>query len=515
MDARHVRPNELDALLLGARDRGIELTLSDGRLRFNAPAGAMTDQLRGQLSQRRDEIVAALRGPQPRPQGPVGSAPVLYYYRSMLDQARTGELGVSYTNITNWVVRLSGPFDPRALLAGLRSLVSRYPILGARVALREGVPHFVHSGDVQLCFTDWSNGQGAAGSQGIQAAIDALVWRPFNLDRETLFRPFVFKVAPQKHVIGFVINHFIGDAISVAIVARELFRDYAVALAGSSHSPAAASLQYADYLLEMNRWLLETGLRYRLDYWIRRLQRVRNSCLPPDFSVPVDELGTIQTEVVELAPALVAAARQLADDIGTTVFTVLLAAYYCTLRRALGDSDLVILTVYHGREHPELLKVVGSFQNLIPLRVDAPPDLAFCDLVRQLQADCSAAYERQVAYGYVLDEFRRNGTPHVFPEFNCLANSAVRANSGDGRLEHQPTTPPEFCSAAGQFPYHVVLVCMSDSGWTLKATYLDALYRRETFVKHLNEFARFALLAAQRSQTSVSELARYEGGEVL
>jgi hypothetical protein len=56
---------------------------------------------------------------------------------------------------------------------------------------------------------------------------------------------------------------------------------------------------------------------------------------------------------------------------------------------------------------------------------------------------------------------------------------------------------------------------MSDSGWTLKATYLDALYRRETFVKHLNEFARFALLAAQRSQTSVSELARYEGGEVL
>ena len=163
MDARHGSPNELDALLLEARDRGIELTLSDGRLRFNAPAGAMTDQLRSQLSQRRDEIVAALRGPRPRPQGPVGSAPVLHYYRSMLDQARTGEVGVSYTNTTNWVARFSGSFDPRALLAGLHSLVSRHPILGARVALREGVPHFVHSGDVQLCFTDWSNGQGAAG----------------------------------------------------------------------------------------------------------------------------------------------------------------------------------------------------------------------------------------------------------------------------------------------------------------------------------------------------------------
>src|SRR6185312_9907743 len=117
IDFRHGCPNELDALLLEARDRGVDLTLSGGRLRFNAPSGAMTDSLRSRLSERREEIARALRGPEPRQQGPVENAPFLYHYHELFNKVRAGEVGVNFTNATNWVARLTGRFDPRALQA--------------------------------------------------------------------------------------------------------------------------------------------------------------------------------------------------------------------------------------------------------------------------------------------------------------------------------------------------------------------------------------------------------------
>jgi chitin synthase len=507
IDFRHGCPNELDALLLEARDRGVDLTLSGGRLRFNAPSGAMTDSLRSRLSERREEIARALRGPEPRQQGPVENAPFLYHYHELFNKVRAGEVGVNFTNATNWVARLTGRFDPRALQAGLRSLVNRCPILGARVALRDGVPHFAYSGDVQFYYADRSDGEGEAWSQEIQSTIDLLTWRPFDLDRDALFRVFVLKVGPRTHVIGFVIHHFIGDAVSVSIVAREIFQGYAAAMSGADGSAALTSLQYGDYLIEMGRWLLQTGLRYRLDRWMRHLQGVRRCCLPADFNVPEETPGVIRTELLELAPALAVAAQELAVDIGTTVFTVFLAAYYCTLRHALGYADLVILTLHHGREHPELMRVVGSFQNQIPLRIQARPDLAFCDLVRQLHADCHAAYERQVPYGNILHELERNGTPHVFPELNCRWNGTAGGRTyGNGSLQHQPTTPPEFHSSAKHHPYHVVGVSIGDSSCRLEGTYLDALYGRDTFRQHLSKFAGIALLAIRRPQTSICEL---------
>jgi len=503
---RHGVPGEIDALLREARDCGVELKVSAGKLRFDAPAGAMSDRLRAALGQYREAIVAALRGPAFRARGPVETAPLVYHYRDLFKKLRTGELGVEYANSTHSVFRFTGHLNTKGLIAGIRAVLDRHPILGARAQIRGGVPVFVYSRDVNVYFSDESHGTDAERTPRVQALIDDLVWRPFDLERETLFRPFVVKVAPLTHVMGFVIHHLIGDLISIALATQDIFRGYAGLRTGSAESPA---LQYSDYLLEMEEWLLSVALRYRLDYWMRRLLGVRDSCLEPDFTVSPDEGGTLRSEMLDLPGSRPDDLRELASRLGVTLFTLLLAIYYCTLRRQLDRSDLVILMMHHGRDHPGLAKMVGSFQNQIPVRIAAAAETGFSGLAQSIQEYCSSSSEQYVPYGNIRHEFFRTQTSHVFPELNFvpLAAGATRGGEHDA-LKAEPTRQPPTRRTAGEHPYHVMDIAMLDSRVKLKCTYLDILFRRDTIARHLQVFAEIALQVISHPYSTVGTICK-------
>jgi len=502
LEFRHGDPEEIDGLLREARDCGVRLTLLGGKLRFDAPSGAMSARLRAALGQHREAIVCALRGPVFRAHGPVQSAPLLYHYHDLFHKVRSGEIGIEFTNSPNSVFRFTGALDTKALIAAIRSVVCLHPILGARAELRDGVPVFVYSRDVSVYSADESHG-----GERAQAVIDDLVWRRFDLDRDTLFRPFIVKVAAHTHVIGFVLQHLIGDLVSMELIAQDIFRGYTGPRTDPMAQPVEGRLQYSDYLIEMEQWLLSAGLRYRLDYWMRRLQGARSSCLPPDFNVPPDEEGIVRSETLDLPESRPDDIRELASRLGVTVFTLFLAIYYCTLRRALDRSDLVILMMHHGRDHPALAKVVGSFQNQIPVRITAASDTEFAELAQSIQEYCGSSSEYLVPYGNILYEFWRSQTPHVFPElsFLPLPARAIR-DDGRGQLRSQPTTPPLTHKSAGQHPYHVVDIAMMDSRARLKCTYLDVLYRKDTIARHLEVFGEVASRVIEHPRWTVAAL---------
>jgi len=73
--------SELVAFL---RERGVELRTEGGRLRFQAPQGALTPELRNQVVRRKEEIIAALR----RSQGAVS----LVFFEKLWEPIRLGRL---------------------------------------------------------------------------------------------------------------------------------------------------------------------------------------------------------------------------------------------------------------------------------------------------------------------------------------------------------------------------------------------------------------------------------------
>ena len=510
---RHGQPNELDDLLTAARRTGTRLAAIGDRLHFSGDSGSLSAELRERLRERKLDVVRALRGPEFREHGRVESAPFLPQYRALFTKLQTGELGVNFANSTHWVARLVERADLRAFAQVLRNLSRRHAILGARIEVRDGVPHFVLGPQVGAHFVDLRLRAGPDGAPlpeaSLEAVLDQLVWRPFDLEKEPLFRSFIVRSADGGSVVGFVLHHLIGDAMSVSLLARAVLGEYVSVVSGKT-AAVVSSLQYSDYLLGMNEWLFGAGLRLRLAHWLEQLEGARSSCLPADLHPAPGECGSVQAESAQLDAHLELAVRGGARSAGISQFTFFLTVYACVLGRLLGTDDLVILTMHHGRDHPALLPVVGSFQNQIPLRIRLSPDRSFGDLARRVGGICTSAHEQLIPYGNLLYEFQQSGRALVFPEFNFLDR---RVLSGAGRRpacvpwEPVEVPAPLFQVPAESHPFHVLDVVPYEGGVTLKASYHDSIYKGGTLANLLDLYGRIARAAAELPDAPIATLA--------
>ena len=60
--------------------------------------------------------------------------------------------------------------------------------------------------------------------------------------------------------------------------------------------------------------------------------------------------------------------RRLARELRVSLFSVLLSAYYLTLRGFCYQDDIVVGTPFANRHHQQMEELVGVFVNTLPLR---------------------------------------------------------------------------------------------------------------------------------------------------
>ena len=87
--------------------------------------------------------------------------------------------------------------------------------------------------------------------------------------------------------------------------------------------------------------------------------------------------------------------KGLARAEGTTLFSVLLAAFNVLLHRHSGASDIVIGTPMSARTRPEFERMVGYLVNALPIRTRLRGDAPFAQLVAQVDATIRTSLEHQ------------------------------------------------------------------------------------------------------------------------
>jgi hypothetical protein len=498
---RHGPPGEIDSLLQEIENQQIELSAVGERLHFVAPVGVLSEGLRARLRENKEELLQALRGPSMRSHGDISHAPFLHQYRALYEKLRSGDLGVSYANGPHWATRIHSAIVESVFLDALRELPKRHPILSARVQLFDGQPRFVMDSSITPIYADFSAIPAQDLEQRIQEKVDEIIWSAFDIESGPLFRPFLIRANTSFCVVGFVVHHLIADAVSVSILARAVFIEYWIAIMKIDAVPSTTpALQYTDYLWEMNRWLKSPALRRRLRGWMATLTHARDCCLPTDFSPGPEERGLLRTGTAFLPRSIAEAPVSLASKLGTTPFTVFLASFACTLSHLLNRTDVVILTLHHGREHPALLNMIGSFQNQVPLQLHVDPESTFEDFVRKVHQACLDGYARQVPYGNILFEFLQQNRSYVFPEFNCLDLTSLGAGSGQSttrlKFAPQPVTEPEQLATARSHTHHVTELVLDETGAKVKFKYLEIAYSALTAQKVLDLFSRFTEVSA-------------------
>ncbi|SDP94319.1 non-ribosomal peptide synthetase [Lentzea jiangxiensis] len=386
-------------------------------------------------------------------------------------------------------LRLRGELDSSALSQALRDVVERHESLRTVFPEdAEGTPyqHVLAMSDVELALPVHD-----VAAHDVRRRVDAEMAHTFELASEIPLHACLLRVNAQEHVLAMVAHHIACDGGSAAPLARDLQAAYEARRAGVAPLWTELPVQYRDYTLWQRELLGDEDdptslLTEQSAYWRGVL-----ADLPHPMPLPLDRprpaVATYRGDVVEhvLPDALSSLVHSSAVARGATVAMVLQAAVAVLLHRHGAGTDIALGSPIAGRTDPALLDLVGFFANTWVLRVDLERAPTFSDLIAQVRAASTGAYDNQdLPFERLVELLRPERSTAYHPLFQVMfawQNNALPDLELAGlEVAIEPTT-----TTTSKFDLFFNLTPTPDgSGVKLLLEYATDLFDRTT-VEHL------------------------------
>jgi len=363
--------------------------------------------------------------PRPRPDG---TAPLSFAQQRLwvLDQMNPGS---AVYNIPH-PLKIVGPLAVDALRSALNALCVRHETLRTVFAEGDGEPMQVilPPYDFPLEVEDLAGMEEGEREREALRRIRENANAGFDLRRGPLLRVRLVRMAPEEHLLLICMHHIVTDGWSLGVLARELGKMYAAELDGSGDPLPALPIQYADFAVWQREHLTGDTLERDLAFWRRALGGAPVALeLPTDRPRPPLPSHVGENTQVRIAPALAGRLRDFARAEGTTLFTVLLAAFRVVLMRHSGQDEVVVGTPVANRTRREVEGLIGFFVNTLALRTDASGDPTFREMVRREHDSTLEAFSHQdLPFERVVEALKipRDGSRNpVFQAMMTLQNA--------------------------------------------------------------------------------------------
>ena len=425
-----------DAALLDLLvDRDIELRLHEGKLRINAPVGAVTDALKAEMMRRKEFLLDVCRT-APSLNGTLilrsrllqpNQAPLTYAQERLwlLERFHPGNFAYNIPEVFD----LREPVETRILQQAIHSVARRHHVLHTRIVEVDGrVLQQVEAGvKIPLEVTDLSYLEEADRDEHLKMLLRQESRRPFDLGVAPLARFHLYRLSADRRVLLINLHHIISDRASTRVLYRELTAYYLAHAQGREAQLPALPLQYADYAA-WERNLAQARVQEHIHYWQKQL-----ADLPEPLTLPFARpAATPQSSdgavcVVKMTPEDTAALRRLANAQGATIYMVLLAAYCSLLRRYTGASDMCIGSPVSERSFAETESLIGLFVNTMVMRCRVPPNASFLEILRGVRDTVLDAHaHRDVPFQQILTNLR--------PDNENSADGSSRPNTSTNPL---------------------------------------------------------------------------------
>lgn len=383
----------LAVLLAELAARRIEVRCENGKLRYKAPEGALTSELRERIAAQKAVLLAHLSG-QSTPEPELLRTPPSVAQERLwfLDQL----LGPNYNYNIPMALRLRGELDGRALTVALDDMVRRHQCLRASFRHDGESLYLEIARDLRAPCTelDLSSYDHATRQVRLREHADSIARHCFDLRQGPLLMASLVCLDSTQHVLLLNFHHIIADGWSFGIIMQEIAAGYEARRAG--HAPALPPLrwQYSDYVAWQQQLGRSGAMDADLAFWCQRLAGAPEcTTMPTDQRRrPVQDFAGA-TVPMHIESAMTAQLRAKARQWGAALNHLTLSALALVIAEFSGNRDLVIGVPLANRTRSELEPIVGMFVNVVPIRIAVPRDAKPSELVAQVKVAITDALE--------------------------------------------------------------------------------------------------------------------------
>lgn len=301
------------------------------------------------------------------------------------------------------VLEVSGALDHQAFTVAVQDVVARHEALRSAFAERSGSLYQVIHPSVEIPVTVHRHTEQASDALIAKCIADEVA-APFDLTNGPLLRVSLHRLGEARHVVALTVHHLVADGWSLDLMLSQLWARYEDRRQGRQAGLTDAKpLQYADYALWQQQGGATESFEQSLDYWSDKLHAAPTLNLPFALARPRVQTHRGELHFFTIMAAVRDQAQALARRQGTTLFTVVLAAWRCLLADYAGQDDFCIGTTASNRMRPGSEEIVGFFANLLALRTSRAGCASFADLlVKEHQTALDALMHQEVSFDRVV-----------------------------------------------------------------------------------------------------------------
>lgn len=262
--------------------------------------------------------------------------------------------------------RLRGQLRVDALGRAVRYVVQRHEALRTLLPSPDG--KYVHPRVLPADDVDVPLELAEVREDELDAALDAFLWRPFDLGRDLPLRARLLRLDGTDHMLALSVHHAAYDGWSDGVLARDLSAAYTALVTGRRPDLPPALGFHAAARIQSDR---AEAAGTDDDFWVEHLRGVPDL---PLGAVPQGATGTVREVPVALDGVDPRLVRGACARFRTTPSAVYLAAWILALREETGGRDFSIGMPLAGRTVAEAENVIGCFASSAILRFPSTVD---------------------------------------------------------------------------------------------------------------------------------------------
>jgi len=279
-------------------------------------------------------------------------------------------------------IRIAGHVDLALLQGALDDVVERHELLRTLVVRDADPPYQMVRPPcpVPLEVRDPPPVTGKSRDMIVQELIVEVEASTMTAREVPMLRALLYKFDDRDSVLFLTVHHSVSDAWSLQVIMRDLGAFYA-ARRGGIPAKLPEVRQYREY----SEWQRANASDAAEDgapkYWLEKLHGAREFTIPNDHGHPENYSRPYSLHVHVIEADVITAASALATDTRSTIFTVMLSAFYVLAHEITGSTDLTIRAFTAGRNELQFQNTMGLFLNVVPFRTDLADCTSFRDIV--------------------------------------------------------------------------------------------------------------------------------------